>query len=515
MPGSTARRLYPSHLRGDNLRWPAALFLCGCILLGMALRLYELTEHGLWFDEILTAIRSGDSLGWLLLRSEPARFRPVLYIITHFSLLSLGESDFAVRLPAVIEGVLGVAVMYRVGKALFGRREGLLAAFLLAVSPFHIAHSQEARFYALMVLLSLGTVFFLWKALAGEGRRFWLGFAILSALNIYNHPAALLLLAGEIIFILGWDALLKVRPTWPGILLIIPALAGLAALGRLYYAALPDYVKFPLAWPEMSKLFSFSAETFSYFGAGGGFTFCLFLALFLLGLFSGRRAALLILSVIAPTLAVLPFIGGTYPLAYKYVVFILPMYLLGISRGVIAFGEMTFRCLALWKCQAPGIVVRSMAACLAAGALAWLSLVAAFGYYQTEMEDWRGLADFLRQNVLRGEAVISAPFSPALDTSFESHVLSYYNPIPEEGVDFLIVGSVAEIEEACRRYTRLWFALTPPYSDLEPELKEWLYSHSHASFHFYPDFQVLSLAGGDAGCLNSEVRASHLERSEK
>ena len=52
------------------------------------------------------------------------------------ALLGLGE--FAVRLPAALIGTATVYVLYLLGSAVAGRGTGLLAALLLAISPWHV-----------------------------------------------------------------------------------------------------------------------------------------------------------------------------------------------------------------------------------------------------------------------------------------------------------------------------------------------------------------------------------------
>ena len=55
-----------------------------------------------------------------------------------------GLEVFAVRLPAAIAGIATVAALYALGRRWFDSTTGLVAAALLAVSPWHLALSRVA-----------------------------------------------------------------------------------------------------------------------------------------------------------------------------------------------------------------------------------------------------------------------------------------------------------------------------------------------------------------------------------
>ena len=74
-----------------------------------------------------------------------------------------GQSEFSIRFPALIFGVLSIFMIYKLGKVLFNLEIGLLSALILAISPFHIHYSQEARPYSLLMVLSLISTYYFVK----------------------------------------------------------------------------------------------------------------------------------------------------------------------------------------------------------------------------------------------------------------------------------------------------------------------------------------------------------------
>ncbi|MFH1085253.1 MAG: glycosyltransferase family 39 protein, partial [Chloroflexota bacterium] len=165
--------------------WPTAA-LAGIVLLAAAARLWGLAAESLWLDEatslMLARMPVSELIAWTALDIHP----PLYYTLLHYWIL-LGESEAAVRGLSALAGVLTVPVIYGLGCAWFGRRVGLIAAALLAVNPYHVWYSQEARMYALVALLMGAAVlaaFCLWEDGAWWA---WAGHVIATAAAWYTH----------------------------------------------------------------------------------------------------------------------------------------------------------------------------------------------------------------------------------------------------------------------------------------------------------------------------------------
>src|SRR5205814_4649291 len=130
---------------------------CVSALLAMAaaLRAYGLGSQ-LWLDEIDALVESIRRPAVDILTRWPATSSHVLYdLCAHASLRALGETAVAVRAPAALFGVAGVAALYAYVEASLGPRVALTAAALLAVSYHHVFYSQNARGYTALVFFAL------------------------------------------------------------------------------------------------------------------------------------------------------------------------------------------------------------------------------------------------------------------------------------------------------------------------------------------------------------------------
>ena len=136
------------------------LFLAGALglaLAALALRLYRLEFQSLWWDEGVSLYLAGESLAALTVAKDfavdlhPPLYHALLWAWT----AAVGPSAFAARYLSVALGVLIVPATIALGRLVGGRVAGLIAGLLVAVSPFLIFYSQEARMYSLAPLLGV------------------------------------------------------------------------------------------------------------------------------------------------------------------------------------------------------------------------------------------------------------------------------------------------------------------------------------------------------------------------
>lgn len=127
------------------------------IAVAAALRFYHADFQSIWLDEILSMNNSNPAL------SMKQFYDGIMFweFIPHFFFLLLravfeifGYSTFVGRIFSAVIGIGGVYAIYLLGRELFGRRGGLIAAAFLCVNFFHISYSQEIRPYGMLFLFS-------------------------------------------------------------------------------------------------------------------------------------------------------------------------------------------------------------------------------------------------------------------------------------------------------------------------------------------------------------------------
>lgn len=198
-------------------------------LMAFSLRIYRLDVQSLWRDEVDAVIFASRQISAILdTFTSVGENGPLFFLGLHAWIGLVGTSEFAIRFPSAVFGTLAVLVTYRLGAEVVGREAGLIGAILLAVSPYHIWYSQEAKMYALISLMAPLGLLIMVQALRGDRRRLWPVWAVLMTGFLYIHLFATLMA----LVALAWlPVLLPRRPRLT---------AGLvAALAAMALAAMP------------------------------------------------------------------------------------------------------------------------------------------------------------------------------------------------------------------------------------------------------------------------------------
>ena len=155
------------------------------------------TRSVLWLDEALSVDIARLPIGDIAAALKRDGHPPLYYVLLHGWIEVAGSGDVAVR---ALSGVIGVATMVLVW--FLGRRRGgpTLAWILVgvvAVSPFAVRYSDEARMYALVMFLTVVGWFLLDDIIVRDRAttlRF-VGLAVVGAALLYTHYWSLWLLA--------------------------------------------------------------------------------------------------------------------------------------------------------------------------------------------------------------------------------------------------------------------------------------------------------------------------------
>ena len=419
------------------------------VLLATALRLHDLDGDSLWGDEIFEVLNAEKDLASILSIS-PLSIR----LATAHTFTLVGDQDFLFRFSYAVMGILGVALMYKVGQALFDDVTGIVGAFLLAISPFHIQYSQEGRSYSWTVLLVLISLYCLCRALQNSQVRHWIGFSVATAFSLSNHITTASVLASEIVYgalVLLFDRFSRPAglqhsrgerhrepsrqggrlDTWlrrlrasRGVMLALSALTGLAIflvtsgawfsyLGGIGIGAAGGEAGSTTAVIRFSG--AFTRRLLRDFGAGDGPALYLFASIFVIGVVScavARQWRQLLLAPlwILPPFLLLPRISSTVLFYTRHLIFILPIYLLFTARGVTGISGLVAR-----------YAGRSVRARRMAGAIslllmvviiAWLSIEPVQAYYRNQKENWRAVAALLGERAEPGSLFVQLQVWP-------------------------------------------------------------------------------------------------------
>ncbi len=186
----------------DTSRNTALLVLVGLILAGLALRLA--VPRGIWLDEAITIHQARLSLHGLFRNLYYGDRQPPLYHLTLWLTIRVfGDSEFAVRLPSLIAGTLLIPVLYELGRELYDRLTGLIAAAFAAVSPLLIWYSQEVRMYEFVALFGLLAVLTQLRVIRNGTMLNWAAYILATAALLWSHYFGLLLIGVQQLVFVG------------------------------------------------------------------------------------------------------------------------------------------------------------------------------------------------------------------------------------------------------------------------------------------------------------------------
>jgi len=167
---------FASHLPSAEsaILLPAAILVATVV--GAALRLTDLGAKSFWLDEAFSAalVRTPWSIFAYQLRTREAN--SALFYLLLRAWMRLGHDEATIRLLPALLGIGTIPVVGVLGRRLFGLSGGIVAAFLIALDPFHLLLSQEARGYTLAAfLVTCSTWAFThivgpWSEVAPDGR---------------------------------------------------------------------------------------------------------------------------------------------------------------------------------------------------------------------------------------------------------------------------------------------------------------------------------------------------------
>ncbi len=500
------------------MRFPKSyLVLLLIILFAFALRIYQLDFFSLRGDESFTVLFVQKPFAQMwheTLTVEPNP--PLMYLMLRGWIAAAGASEFPTRFFSLFFGVLCVPLIYRLAREIFSwRAAALVAAFLMAINPYQIWHSQDVRNYTLWPALSLLALIFFWKWYAPRtvGRNalplLWFVLAELAALYAHYYEAFILLALNVFVFATLWRERKKLAQ-WIGAQIV------LAVLYLPYPLLLSNRVS---AYGEGSgrqgvALWDVARETFSAFVLSDTldenmrawlwipFALVALASLIYLWTRDWKRGLFFLLYAGAPTLAV--FALNTIRPLYleRYLNGIAPAYYLLLAFGIVACARRLQT-----RFGTPNVQRATIA--LAAVGFALAAFFALANYWTNpayaKAPDWRGLASIINANAQRGDIIVQ---------NFPETSLVYYDqsklPLVVYPETFLPdTKTTQQLNATNANYQRVWFIpAVPDVWDPEQFVESWLDRRFDLLNEWRVDNFRLRLYGTPSQFLNSMQRVN-------
>ncbi|HUG70024.1 MAG TPA: glycosyltransferase family 39 protein [Pirellulaceae bacterium] len=178
------------------------------LVLATLLRLWQINES-LWLDELHSAWVVSAGLGQVAERAHIGNQSPLYFYLLWATTSLFGMSEWALRLPSLVAGIGLVALAC--GLAYRFTRSPIAAgacAMLAALDHNFLFYATEARPYACVQLIAAVQLYTFWNLQAAAPVHRRVAFVASSVLLFYLHYTAILLVAGEVIYLLtrSWCA---------------------------------------------------------------------------------------------------------------------------------------------------------------------------------------------------------------------------------------------------------------------------------------------------------------------
>lgn len=414
------RRGLGAALAGDSPLHLGAL--AAVALIALAVRI-EFLFQPMRYDESVSFVHYSSEPWYIAVINYTAPNNHVFHsLLVHVSTLVLGGEPWAIRLPALLAGVLLVPASYLAARVLYGKHAALVAAGLVASSSSLVEYSTNARGYTLLALVFVLLVALAARLSVSANPAEWLAFALLSAIGFYTVPV-MLYGFGAVVVWLGLSLWTRERSLVARRL--VPAVLATGLLTLLLYAPIlassgldalvaNEFVR-PLPWSTFTSELPDSLDAVArQWHRDIPLPLALVLsAAFLTAIvFHGRLSRFPLAPALAALLWIAPVLVVQRVVPFERVwLFLLPLYLMTAAAGAV----FALRPLAA-RVGGEGVLSAAFAIGLA-GALAG-NVVATQAVYDSEdtstFRDGREVAAFLERALRPADKVLVAPPADAI-----------------------------------------------------------------------------------------------------
>lgn len=378
-----------THPRRNDLKRKAMLALI--LVLAAVLRIRGIGQDSLWGDEGLSVMLAKmDVFSLIKYLTWWEQIPPIHHLVLHYWMMVFGDSETSLRMPSALAGITSVWMLYVLVARLLGRRVAMISALLLAVSPMHIAYSQECRAYSLSVLIGLWSCDLFVRLLRNPSPRLHTWYVVASILLIYTHVYGLFtILAQQLVW--AWTWYRRKRAGAP--MQVKPWIIDWLAIAALYSAWIPIVMRWTrmihaIFWVKKVTFDDISRALWTY--SGSTLVYAIMIALAVIGIYRFRRRKL--------ALAML--------LAILLVPIVVPVTISVLKRPSFAPRYAIMSTTAWVALSAMGIAAIKPVA-LRGGLLLALVVLCPLGTAAViPRAQWRDIGDFLNQNMRPGDLAV-------------------------------------------------------------------------------------------------------------
>lgn len=171
------------------------------LLLATFTRFWDLGTENFWYDEY-ALVDHTDSFS-VVIESLREYLDPPLMVILGYSWRQIfGDSEVGTRSLSAVLGVASIGMLYLVAKQLYNEQVALLSAGLAAFSGYLIYHSQDYRYYSLLMLLTLLSYYFFMQFILRGNLWYILPYILFSSLAYYTHFFGIFMLLAQGVYFL-------------------------------------------------------------------------------------------------------------------------------------------------------------------------------------------------------------------------------------------------------------------------------------------------------------------------
>ena len=448
-------------MQQNVIRHIRSIALIACILfLAGILRCWNINQS-FWWDEIWNtmAFAKAESL-WSVVSSLGYYFNNHIFysLLARFSIQCLGESEFSARLPALIMGLLTIFVVFRCGEKFLGEGAGIICAFLLAISAFHIDHSTEARGYSGLALFALLSSLYFLRGVKTNTLKSWLLYVLFTVLGFYTHAFMLAVCLSQffcavLFFAAGKAGLQRIEVTFTVLRSVVFSLLSAAIITLTLYAPVISTFMHNLKkvrivsvsrWPFLMSLFSSWCPGIEnpvgilVYGA----LFCW--GIIIIGRQNPRMAIYTVVLSVVPL--VLYLLLNPMFVFERYFIFALPFILLVIGSAIAALAE---RLSGIYRIGAVSLCLLTLFY------LQWPSL---HTILTQDRQDYRDAVQFVEQHMT------DAPAELVFSIGYAGDHFRYY----ARKRQMFVPESLAELKKQSAGRKRIWCLITAWLPALRP-----------------------------------------------